>query len=70
MRMPDGIVAVVKQDCPTCVLVDPVLQEMEARGLHVTVYAQDDPQFPGVSNVITIANWKLRSASTSRPCPR
>ena len=44
----DGLVAVVKRDCPTCVLTVPVLAELsvlaELAGL--TVYSQDDPEFP------------------------
>ncbi len=43
--MQDGLVAVVKQDCPTCVLTVPVLAEL-ARGAGLTVYSQDDPEFP------------------------
>ncbi|MGY1679195.1 thioredoxin family protein [Geodermatophilus sp. SYSU D01176] len=38
MQLPDGLVAVVKRDCPTCVLVEPVL-----RGLGAAVWCQDDP---------------------------
>ena len=38
----DGLVAVVKRDCPTCVVVAPVLAELP----RVTVYTQDDPAFP------------------------
>jgi hypothetical protein len=45
-RLPDGLVAVVKRDCPTCGLVAPVLGELAARGRPVTVYSQDDPEFP------------------------
>jgi thiol-disulfide isomerase/thioredoxin len=44
--LPDGIVAIVKADCPTCRLVAPVLGELERAGLRLTVYSQDDPQFP------------------------
>ncbi len=44
--LPDGIVAVVKRDCPTCVLVAPVLGELERSGVALTVYTQDDPDFP------------------------
>lgn len=41
----DGLVAVVKRDCPTCVLVAPVVAQLAAeQGL--TVYSQDDPGFP------------------------
>lgn len=52
MKLPDGFVAVVKQDCPTCVLVEPVLQEIERGGLALTVYVQDDLSFPDVARVI------------------
>ncbi|WP_324277892.1 thioredoxin family protein [Blastococcus brunescens] len=40
MRLPDGLVAVVKRDCPTCVLVEPVLRELGA-----AVWCQDDPDW-------------------------
>jgi len=43
--MQDGLVAVVKQDCPTCVLTVPVLADL-ARTAGLTVYSQDDPAFP------------------------
>lgn len=41
----DGLVAVVKRDCPTCELVEPVLADIEARG-SLVVFTQDDPAFP------------------------
>ena len=41
----DGLVAVVKRDCPTCELVAPVLADIEARS-SLTVFTQDDPAFP------------------------
>ncbi len=44
--LPNGIVAVVKQDCPTCELVDPVLGEIAAAGQTLTAYTQDDVGFP------------------------
>jgi hypothetical protein len=45
-RLPqDGLVAVVKRDCPTCVLSAPVLGAL-ARDAALTVYSQDDPSFP------------------------
>jgi hypothetical protein len=37
MQLPDGIVAVVKRDCPTCRLVAPVLEALAA-----TVISEDD----------------------------
>ncbi|WP_214369888.1 hypothetical protein [Pseudonocardia sp. H11422] len=39
----DGLVAVVKRDCPTCLLVEPVLGQL---GHRLTVFTQDDPAFP------------------------
>jgi hypothetical protein len=46
MNMPEtGFVAVVKRDCPTCELTEPVLAELAAAGV-LTVYTQDDPDFP------------------------
>lgn len=44
--LPDGLVVVVKQDCATCRLVEPVLGELASRS-ELTVYTQDDPGFPG-----------------------
>ncbi len=41
----DGLVAVVKRDCPTCVLAARVLGDL-ARDAGLTVYTQDDPSFP------------------------
>src|SRR5215470_12562383 len=43
--LPDGLVAIVKGDCPTCRLVAPVLGEIAARR-PLTVFTQDDPSFP------------------------
>ena len=43
----DGLIAVVKRDCPTCELVAPVLADLAARG-KLAVYTQDDPTFPEV----------------------
>jgi hypothetical protein len=45
ISVPDGLVAVVKRDCPTCTLVAPVLRDLAARGA-LRVYSQDDPTFP------------------------
>jgi hypothetical protein len=44
--LPDGILAFVKRDCPTCTLAAPVLAELAARGAPLVVYTQDDPEFP------------------------
>ncbi len=50
-REPDGLLLVVKHDCPTCQLVVPALQEMIDGGLKLTVLSQDDPAFPQLSDV-------------------
>ena len=46
----DGLIAVVKRDCPTCVLTAPVLAEIAAHSKltmgGLTVFTQDDPSFP------------------------
>ncbi len=41
----DGLVAIVKRDCETCVMTAPVLGEL-ARRAGLTVYSQDDASFP------------------------
>lgn len=46
MKLPDGIVAVVKRECPTCMLVAPVLADLHRAGVPLTVFSQDDPSFP------------------------
>ncbi len=43
--LPDGLVAVVKRDCPTCELVADVLFDLHERA-DLTVITQDDPAFP------------------------
>jgi hypothetical protein len=45
VELPDGWVVVLKRDCPTCVLVEPVLRQLAAAG-PLTVVGQDDPGFP------------------------
>ena len=51
--LPDGIVVVVKRDCPTCRTVEPVLAQLDQAGVDLTVVTQDDPSFPsGVRAVV------------------
>jgi hypothetical protein len=50
--LPDGLVAIVKRDCPTCRLVAPVLAELAGGNSPLTVYSQDDPTFPDGVKVI------------------
>lgn len=48
----DGLIVVVKRDCPTCVMVEPVLAELVRAGKPMSVITQDDPSFPaGVPGV-------------------
>lgn len=44
-NLPDGLVAIVKRDCPTCELVVPVLADLVDRA-ELMVITQDDPEFP------------------------
>ncbi|HEV7664943.1 MAG TPA: thioredoxin family protein, partial [Chloroflexota bacterium] len=46
MELPDGLVAVVKRDCPTCQLAAPVLVKLHRAGVPLTIFSQDDPGFP------------------------
>ncbi len=56
---PDGLVAVVKQDCPTCALVGPVLRDLLELGRPLTVYVQDDPGFPDLGDVRPVDDTDL-----------
>lgn len=42
----NGLVIVVKQDCATCKLVEPVIHQLVSGTLAVAVIVQDDPTFP------------------------
>ncbi|MEZ5909213.1 MAG: thioredoxin family protein [Hyphomicrobiaceae bacterium] len=58
--LPDGLTVVVKRDCPTCVMVEPVLRDLAARGATLTVLTQDDTSFPsGVPTVIDDTGLEL-----------
>lgn len=50
-RLPSGLVAFVKRDCPTCTLVAPVLARL-AKDTELTVFSQDDPTFPSGTRVV------------------
>ena len=45
-------VLVVKQDCPTCALVEPVIAELESAGHSLEVWSQDNPDFPSCSSPV------------------
>ena len=40
------LLLVVKRDCPTCTLIEPVYRELATAGSALVVYSQDDPDFP------------------------
>ena len=46
MTPSNGLIAVVKRDCPTCALVVQVLHALQEGGEPLFVYSQDDPGFP------------------------
>jgi hypothetical protein len=48
--LPNGTLAVVKRDCPTCILVAPLLRDLVGRGALAAVYSQDDPAFPDAAD--------------------
>ena len=50
---PDGLVAVVKGDCQTCRMIQPVMTKLAGGQTPFTVLTQDDPEFlSGVTKVI------------------
>ena len=50
---PDGLIAVVKHDCQTCRMIQPVMTKLAGGQTPITVLTQDDPEFLcGVTKVI------------------
>jgi hypothetical protein len=43
--LPDGLIVIAKQECPTCVLVEPLLAQIAREAGTLTVYSQDDPRY-------------------------
>ncbi len=37
---------ILKRDCPTCAMLEPVVAAMQDAGLALDIYSQDDPEFP------------------------
>ncbi|HEV3354249.1 MAG TPA: thioredoxin family protein [Acidimicrobiales bacterium] len=68
-----SIVAVVKRDCPTCALVEPVLAQLVERGVVSTIYREDDDAgleaswYLGVETVPTLVRGNERIVGWSRP---
>ncbi len=51
-QVPDGLLVILKRDCPTCELVAPVVAALVERGIVTSVFSQDDPTFPeGVGTI-------------------
>jgi thiol-disulfide isomerase/thioredoxin len=49
----DGLVVFVSRACPTCALIEPVMQQVADAVAGFTVVTQDDPQFPArVANLV------------------
>ena len=60
----NGVVAVVKRDCATCVLTAPVVASLARSGIVQAVFTQDDPAFPAgmdpVDDTALEVSWRLR----------
>ena len=54
----DGYVAFVKEDCPTCLLIEPVLSRFAGSGQLNAIFSQDNKNFPALD--ITIDDSDLR----------
>jgi hypothetical protein len=66
LPLADGVIAVVKRDCPTCATVAPVLRALAEAGVLVAVYTQDDPAFPdGLDGVGGVRVLDDRALDTS-----
>jgi hypothetical protein len=53
MLISDGLVVFAKRACPTCTLIEPVMQRLAKSLPAFQVVSQDDPLFPsGVANVV------------------
>lgn len=69
-NLPDGVIAVVKRDCPTCTLIEPVLQRIQGGPVPLAVYSQDDPGFPAGIPVVddrdlTVSHlWEIETVPT------
>jgi hypothetical protein len=51
--LPNGLIVVAKRECPTCLLVEPVLRELADGDAPLTVFTQDDPTYAaGIGGVI------------------
>lgn len=47
----DGLVVVIKEDCPTCVLIEPALRKLQEQHPHMAIIIQDNPDFLPLDNI-------------------
>ena len=55
----DGYVAFVKEDCPTCVLISPVLSKFAESGRLNAVFSQDNKDFPALDLTVDDTDLQL-----------
>ena len=60
-----SITAVVKEDCPTCRLVEPLLQELLAKGVVDVIHREDEPEGLETSYRLGIETVPTSSRATS-----
>ncbi len=56
--LPDGLVVIVKRECATCQMVEPLLAEI-ARHTTLAVWTQDDPSFAASSGAVHDADLSI-----------
>lgn len=57
--LPDGLVIVVKRECATCQMVEPLLETIARDAGPLTVYTQDDPTFAANAGAIHDADLSV-----------
>ena len=45
LGLPDGLIVVAKRDCPTCILIEPLLHRLAGGTEPLAVYVQDDERY-------------------------
>ena len=45
LGLPDGLIVVAKRDCPTCILIEPLLHRLAGGSDPLAVYVQDDERY-------------------------
>ena len=65
----DGYVAFVKEDCPTCLLIEPVLSRLAELGQLNAVFSQDNKDFPAIDITIDDSDLRLSFQHGIEDCP-